>query len=89
MQRKPSYYFRKSVTAALAAVAGLALGMQFEANQHATERATQAHFATQGRAIEAIVPFVATPVLLNSDPTHRLDAARECETGIETECIYL
>jgi hypothetical protein len=77
------------VTAALAAAAGLAIGMQIDAGHVAAGYAPQARFATQDRAIESSVPFAARPVLLNADPTHRTDAARECETGNETDCIYL
>jgi hypothetical protein len=88
MQRKPSYYFRKSVTAALAAGAGLALGIQIEANQASAQRATAPAFATHSHTMDGFVPLVATPVLITSDPTHRVDASRECEAGIETDCIY-
>ena len=88
MQRKSAYYARKFVTAALAAAAGLAIGMQIDAGE-AAGQATQSRFATQGYAAEAPVPFAARPVLLNSDPTHRIDAARECDTGIEADCYYL
>jgi hypothetical protein len=89
MQRRTSYYFRKFVTVALAAAAGLAVGMQIETGDGAAGHAPQARFAAQAQAGNALIPFVAAPVLLLADPTHGVDGARECEAGIETDCIYL
>jgi hypothetical protein len=89
MQRRTSYYFRKFVTVALAAAAGLAVGMQIEPGPAAAGHAPQARFTTHVEASNAFVPYVAVPVLLLADPTHGVNGARECEAGIETDCIYL
>ena len=89
MQRKPTYYFRKSLAAVLAAAAGLVIGTQLSPTRDAAQRDTAAYFVMQAYASDAFVPFVSGPLPLATDDADRLDAARECASGIELHCIYL
>ena len=88
MQRKPSYYFRKSFAAVLAAAAGLMAGTQMPTSHEATSRDTTQYFVMQAYASDAFVPFVAGPVPLVADDQDRADPARECTSGIDFDCIY-
>ena len=88
MQRKPSYYFRKSFAAVLAAAAGLMAGTQMPTSHEATSRDTTQYFVMQAYASDAFVQFVSTPSLLIPGE-NRMDLARECGAGIDTDCTYL
>ena len=87
MQRTPSYYARKSFAAVLAGAAGLVVGMQIETN-HASQHNPASYFVMQAYASDAFVQFVSTPSLLIPGE-NRMDLARECGAGIDTDCTYL
>ena len=88
MQRKPTYYFRKSFAAVLAAAAGLVAGIQVPTSHEATSRDTTQYFVMQAYASDAFVPFVSGPLPPLADDGDRADPARECTSGIDVECIY-
>lgn len=88
MQRKPTYYFRKSFAAVLAAAAGLVVGTQVPTSHEATSRDTTQYFVMQAYASDAFVPFVTGPQPLAADDRNRRDSPRECESGIDLDCIY-
>ena len=88
MQRKSTHCFRKSFTAALAGAAGLTMGMHIATNQAAAETEPPSSLERAGYAGGAFVPFVAAPLFVPF-ATHNVDPTRECEAGIDSDCIYL
>ena len=87
MQRKPSYYLKKSVATMLAAAAGLVVVLQVETNQATTRSNADAYFVRQAYASDAFV-LSATPPFVPCT-ADCVDSNRECGAGVETECIYL
>jgi hypothetical protein len=88
MQRKPTYYFRKSFAAVLAAAAGLVAGTQVPTSHEATSRDTTRYFVMQAYASDAFVPFFTGPQPVVTDDRDRADSPRECASGIDSDCIY-
>ena len=89
MQRKPSYYARKSFAAVLAGAAGLVVGIQIDTDHASVQRNPESYFVMQAYASDAFVPFVTGPQPTVPDAASRIDLARECDAGIDTDCIYL
>ena len=83
MQRKPSYYFRKSFAAVLAAAAGLMAGTQMPTSHESTSRDTTQYFVMQAYASDAFVPFLTGPAPAASGRDDRPDAPRECAAWID------
>jgi len=88
MQRKPSYYVKKFAATAIAAAAGLVVGVQIETNQATTRSNTDTYFVMQAYASDAFIQF-ATPSPSIACTEGCVDPDRECGAGVETECIYL
>ena len=88
MQRKQSYYLRKSVATVLAVAAGLLVGVHIGKNQATTRSNADAYFVMQAYASDAFVQF-ATPSPFVPCTADCVDSNRECGAGVETECIYL
>ncbi len=88
MQRKPSYYVKKSFATALAGATGLVLGIQIETSQLAVQRNAEPIFVMQAYASDGFVKFAPTQSLAMPDPKGA-DVSRECGAGVDTDCTYL
>ena len=60
MQRKPSYYLKKTAATVLAAAAGLVVGIQIEIGPPTTRGNPDAHFVMQAFTSDDFVQFATS-----------------------------